>query len=123
MALGWKKGGYPVFDLVAPAGGFTAYKPVKIGDLMVIPQTTTKAGEKAACHIPGVEAEFDGAVAAIAITVANGHLKKIYHVNSGAPAGKYSTEDTNATFIGYGMLSANVAADGTFRILTMGPGA
>ena len=45
----------------APTGGVTAYTPIKIGALVVIPQTTAAAGEGFAAHIPGAEGHFSGA--------------------------------------------------------------
>lgn len=63
MALRFRKGDYPVFDVVAPTGGFTAYTPVKMGGVLVIPQTDAAMDVLAACHIPGVCAQWDGAIA------------------------------------------------------------
>ena len=119
MALKFKKGGYPVFDLVAPTGGVEAYEPEQYGDLLVIPQHDAAAGERYAAHIPGAEGQFVGSAHA-AITVANGKGKKLYVRTDAANAGEISHATTSARFIGYGLNESDIAADGEIELVTMG---
>lgn len=77
-------------DLVAPAGGVTAGKPVKIGDLIVVPSTDAAEGETFAGWTEGVY-EVDTDTGA---SWAQG--EKVYLLADGSAFTKTATSNTKA---------------------------
>ena len=118
MATGFKRGGYPVFQMQHTAA-VSAYQPVKIGLLIVVPQVDAEANVEFAAHIPGGEAVIT-LLAEGAITKAAGLGQKLYSDDNQTT--HVQAASSNGTFIGYGLNQANVANDGEIDVLTMGPG-
>lgn len=113
MALKPKWGVGPVITMTHTAA-VVAYVPVKIGDMLVIPQDSAAVGVPFSATIPGVTQVFDGAVAGAAITKG----ATVYRIGSGNKAGEYNTAESNNTRAGYALAAA--VDNDEFRIAMTG---
>ena len=121
MAIRARQGGWCPLNIRHTAA-VEAYEPVKIGDMIVVPQVDAAANTSFAAEILGANAKYEATAAENLVIGDNG--AKAYLVTAGGSAGRIgkTTGGTNE-FVGYLLVNGNIAAGSDVEVVLAGGGA